>query len=74
MTTGLNALSRNPNICASCSSLVDGMDDLSASDELLPTQAPQTRLDIGNQSVHHNEPAPNQPVVADAPLGPEVSG
>src|SRR5215471_8986707 len=22
-----NALSRNPNICASCSSLVDGMDD-----------------------------------------------
>jgi hypothetical protein len=27
-----NALSRNPNICASCSSLADGMEDGSASD------------------------------------------
>jgi hypothetical protein len=27
MPKGGNALSRNPNVCASCSSLVDGMGD-----------------------------------------------
>jgi hypothetical protein len=28
MAVGGNALSRNPNICASCSSILDGMNDL----------------------------------------------
>lgn len=27
MAEGANKLSRNPNVCASCSSLLDGMDD-----------------------------------------------
>ena len=27
MVEGANKLSRNPNVCASCSSLLDGMDD-----------------------------------------------
>lgn len=29
-----NALSRNPNICASCSSMADGMDDSNASERV----------------------------------------
>jgi hypothetical protein len=28
MAEGCNQLSRNPNMCASCSSMADGMDDL----------------------------------------------
>jgi hypothetical protein len=31
MAEGKNQLSRNPNICASCSSLADGMDDFALS-------------------------------------------
>ena len=27
MAVGANALSRNPNLCASCSSILDGMDE-----------------------------------------------
>ena len=27
MAVGGNALSRNPNVCASCSSIIDGMED-----------------------------------------------
>ncbi len=32
-----NALSRNPNICASCSSLADGMEDLTAREMASPS-------------------------------------
>lgn len=38
-----NALSRNPNLCASCSSMADGMDGSTAKEtvSLAPEQAPQ---------------------------------
>ena len=32
MPEGGNALSRNPNICASCSSLADGMEEITANE------------------------------------------
>jgi hypothetical protein len=50
MAEGGNQLSRNPNVCASCSSLADGMDDLS-----LPAQGPDASpgspLQPGDQAV-----------------------
>ncbi len=33
MSEGANALSRNPNVCASCSSMADGMDQSSLPSE-----------------------------------------
>jgi RNA polymerase-binding transcription factor DksA len=33
-----NALSRNPNLCASCSSMVDGMEELDAPKPAPPEQ------------------------------------
>lgn len=33
-----NALSRNPNLCASCSSLTDGMEEAEAPESLRATQ------------------------------------
>ena len=40
-----NALSRNPNICASCSSLVDGMDESSVASMDQSAHAGSVRLE-----------------------------
>jgi hypothetical protein len=37
MTQGGNALSRNPNVCASCSSMMDGMGDSDPMEQLAAT-------------------------------------
>jgi hypothetical protein len=54
-----NARSRNPNLCASCSSLFDGMEDSSADEtaSLAPGQEPtrEWRADeAADPSVHHD--------------------
>ena len=54
-----NALSRNPNICASCSSMADGMDDSNLSDN--PSRAVQTEgvaAEPAEAARHVAEPAP----------------
>jgi hypothetical protein len=43
-----NALSRNPNICASCSSLLDGMGDSNPAEELSSTVLPQNQEPVTN--------------------------
>ena len=41
-----NALSRNPNVCASCSSLADGMEELTVPvDDLAPLETPAAELE-----------------------------
>ena len=40
-------LSRNPNVCASCLSMVDGMDDITSPDEVSPeTEAREARKHV----------------------------
>ena len=53
-----NALSRNPNICASCSSMADGMEETA-----LP---PSAAIDLDMPEAHGRKyavPAPPQPEV-----------
>ncbi len=45
MPKGGNALSRNPNVCASCSSMVDGMGDSNPVEELSPSIEPPPAVD-----------------------------
>lgn len=45
-----NSLSRNPNICASCSSMVDGMDEVSVA---------------GTADVRQIQPQPRDPVAVE---------
>jgi hypothetical protein len=40
MAEWANILSRNPNVCASCSSLADGMDDANQFNPAVPNSAP----------------------------------
>jgi hypothetical protein len=47
-----NALSRNPNICASCSSLVDGMDEFSVFESSSP--APEATEDFAHDRFEEN--------------------
>jgi len=42
MAVGGKALSRNPNICASCSSILDGMDDSKIAELKKPTENLET--------------------------------
>jgi hypothetical protein len=44
MSASGNELSRNPNVCASCSSLVDGMDDNLNPDQVATTDLQSKRL------------------------------
>jgi hypothetical protein len=41
-----NALSRNPNVCASCSSLADGMEDSNVCPAGGPTPTQQLRAEV----------------------------
>ncbi len=52
-----NALSRNPNVCASCSSLADGMDESAAAKLVQMTPEPS---------------APSPPLAEAPPAEPEV--
>jgi hypothetical protein len=51
MALGGNALSRNPNICASCSSILDGMEESEHADLQKPT-------DEQSASVEHAQETP----------------
>ena len=55
-----NALSRNPNICASCSSMADGMEESSVPETSSPAAetteaAPQDRFEehAAEPTIHH---------------------
>lgn len=58
MAEGANRLSRNPNVCASCSSMLDGMES-----EVLPNDSPAPRSAVAKASAAN--PA-NQPDVVAA--------
>ena len=55
-----NTLSRNPNICASCSSLADGMEEPNLPEDAKPmpnsAEASQTREDSQTISIRPNFP------------------
>jgi hypothetical protein len=63
-----NALSRNPNICASCSSMADGMDESPAIENagLAPSQRPvggrTETIDRDRREDPAAEPACRQPL------------
>jgi hypothetical protein len=47
-----NTLSRNPNICASCSSMADGMDEFSVLESSSP--APEATEDVAHARFEEN--------------------
>jgi hypothetical protein len=49
-----NALSRNPNICASCSSMADGMEESSLPEN--PSLAPQRPEAVASHPSEENAP------------------
>jgi len=49
-----NALSRNPNLCASCSSLCDGMNE---SDASAPVSPEQNQLPLSEKSAETRQAA-----------------
>jgi len=51
-----NALSRNPNICASCSSMADGMDESSVPESSSP--APEATEDFAHDRFEENATEP----------------
>jgi hypothetical protein len=53
MAVGGNALSRNPNLCASCSSILDGMDDVETVEPLKPADKPAPLPDKRSEEVHN---------------------
>ncbi len=53
------ALSRNPNMCASCSSMLDGMDESGMPQPIAPLQ------DLATKKASLNEPAAQEPKKAD---------
>ena len=51
-----NALSRNPNICASCSSMADGMEESSLPESSSP--APEATADVARDLFEENATEP----------------
>ena len=49
-----NALSRNPNICASCSSMADGMEEFSLSES--SSRAPEATGDVAQDRFDEEAP------------------
>jgi hypothetical protein len=62
MTESLASLSRNPNVCSSCSSLVDGMDEAIFSKDALNPQLHS----FGPKPASQTETEQNAPVATGA--------
>jgi hypothetical protein len=54
MSEKVNPLSRNPNVCASCSSMADGMEDLPKGEELIPAEPVASEAELSGQPAHDN--------------------
>lgn len=56
MAAGANSLSRNPNVCASCSSMADGMDFETCSDGAPGVTEIQNLVATPQEPPKHREP------------------
>ena len=61
MSANGNELSRNPNVCASCSSLVDGMDDLNP-DQVASTDLQSPGIEPQSQATDEHRFTPIRPL------------